>query len=162
MKEIIEQLKQEEKKAEKRLANVKLLINLSESAKAIMESFANIDEINHDFKQREFDDALNEKLKEKGLFIVGGVTIPKEKIFSEPLLNRRIISAVNEKKCSFIFNSKTYKTDLEKNDIIYIENDKVWLKRELNSSTTIINNGNDIVIFKCNDKWFYKFELKAE
>ncbi len=162
MKEIIEQLKQEEKKAEKRLANVKLLINLSESAKAIMESFANINEINHDFKQREFNDALNEKLKEKGLFIVGGVTIPKEKIFSEPLLKRRIVSATNEKDCSFIFNGKTHKADLEKGDVVYIEENKVWLKRELKNGVAIISSGDDLFCFQENDKWFYKFELIAE
>ena len=199
MEEIIEQLKQEEKKAEKRLANVKMLINISESAKAIMESFAKINKINFEIKKKEFDDALNEKLKEKGLFPVGGIIVPsgfvelkefknkntlhfgfstidasklKEAVekawneseikFEEPSLKRRIVSATNEKDCKFIFNGKTYKADLEKGDVVYVEEDKVWLKRELKNGVAIISNGDDIFCFQENDKWFYKFELIAE
>lgn len=161
MKEIIEQLKEEEKKAEKRLANVKMLINISESAKAIMESFSKINEINHDFKKREFDDALSEKLKEKRLFVVGGVIIPSEKVFKEPLLSP-IIASTTLKNIPFEVNGKKYKADLQKNDVIYVENDKVWLKREYDYGFLHCKKNTELIFFQENNKWFYKFELIPE
>lgn len=226
MEEIIEQLKQEEKKAEKRLANVKMLINISESANAIMESFAKINKINFEIKKKEFDDALNEKLKKLSFedlkiahrfglenvigktlkidlgicdevkqmindsvvekftqyfeknsintlgFFVRDVSKLKEAVdkdfkeseikFEKPNLKRRIVSAMIIKNVPFEFNGKTYKADLEKGDVVYIEEDKVWLKRELKNGVAIISNGDDIFCFQENDKWFYKFELIAE